>query len=216
MKERPILFSAPMVRAILAGEKTQTRRAVTKLPKCSDDASRIEWCQWSGLWCAHGGPRDACRCKGGVRCPYGLPGDRLWVRETHAQFAVGEGDRPVPQCVVYRATCREDGSFDYVGGDGSIMGLTVTKWTPAIHMPRWASRITLEITDVRVEQLQTISTLEAMAEGADPRPTATGDPSYTHGFHVLWDSINGERPGCSWDANPWVWALTFRRIEAQP
>src|SRR5689334_647141 len=139
-----------MVRALLAGEKTQTRRIV-KLP--AEPTHRGGW-EATTI----GGPGVTTKPGGGdpvpeqpaiwnrttgttIACPYGVRGDRLWVRETHAQFCVGEGlDRAVPQCVAYRATCDDDGGFDYVNGRGEIMGLKITKWTPAIHMPRGVCR----------------------------------------------------------------------------
>lgn len=215
-RERPILFSAPMVRAVLDGSKTQTRRIV----QIGDHARA-----------------DLLGCKAGVatfgdrlpddpvplekRCPYGKPGDRLWVRETHAQFAVGNKIGLAPQCVAYRATCREDGSFDYAQPDGEILGIKVTKWTPAIHMPRWASRITLEITDVRVQRLQAISDEDALAEGIERNdddgvtyygPLNHGDCRPREGFRMLWDSVPGGGPGRSWYADPWCWAITFKRL----
>jgi hypothetical protein len=208
MKERPILFSAPMVRAILDGRKTQTRRIV-------DQRAFIET------------DRDAAPGRGHIeqsndlfgayaiellRRPYGSVGDRLWVRETHAQFAVGEGmDRPVPQCVAYRATCDGDGGFDYVNGRGEVMRIKVTKWTPAIYMPRWASRIALEVTGVRVERLQQISEEDARLEGVGPDSTQL-PPNNTHrwAFHRLWDSINAKRS--PWSSNPWVWVVSFKRV----
>lgn len=209
MKERPILFSAPMVRAILEGRKTQTRRIVKPRPGTDMEAvlrnNRGEW-----------------------PCPYGSPGDRLWVRETHAQFAVGEGlDSPVPQCVAYRATCDEDGGFDYVNGRDEIARLKVTKWTPAIHMPRWASRLELDVTGVRVERLNAITEEDAWAEGVDPflvRYPSFGADQCIEGdrvdekpfrtsFVCLWDEINGNR--ALFSSNPWVWVVEFKRVTAE-
>jgi len=204
MKERPILFSAPMVRAILEGRKTQTRRLAKHLP-------------------AYKKIRPGARYEAIVSgCPYGAPGDRLWVRETHAQFAVGNRSGTAPQCVAFRATCDEGGSFDYVNNGDEIMSLKVTKWTPAIHMPRWASRITLEVTEVRVQRLQEITGEDAAAEGISvarcgcevcsrssamcPADASVHVEEYAH----LWDSINSKR--AAWSSNPWVWAISFRRL----
>lgn len=251
MKERPILFSAPMVRAILDNKKTQTRRIV-KLP----DGHPEFYVDPGGTEVFGPGPylkfpaTDTQIGHGRVRCPYGYPGDRLWVRETHARFVVGEGmDTPVPECVAYRATCDDDGGFDYVNGRGEPMRLKVTKWTPAIHMPRWASRITLEIAEVRVERLHDISEADCWAEGIDEIDGMLDDAEIRRAaklagcshedaratFAALWERINGERRArveeidesgptgrsrvvvdrsASWAANPWVWALTFKRIEA--
>jgi hypothetical protein len=255
-RDRPVLFGAAMVRAILDGSKTQTRRIVTKPITPNMYAAAVK-----GVSPQHEAnkpglhrpdlPADAMLMHAGSgkdrrvvastegwerECPYGLVGDRLWVRETHAQFQVG---RDPGASVAYRATCRDDGSFDYVSGDGSIMGMTVTKWTPAIHMPRWASRITLEITDVRVQRLQAISTADIWAEGVTIPTSPDGkamlrltgghephlysdkpvsawtedDWARTH-WAALWQQINAKRPGCSWRDNPWLYAISFKRIEA--
>jgi len=176
VKERPILFSGPMVRAILDGRKTQTRRLVKPQPP-----SNADLCLCKAKAC--GGNR-----KWHLPCPYGQPGDRLWVRETiHVMQPRHDGDTGG---VLYRA----DGHADWIG-----------KWTPSILMPRWASRITLEIEEVRVERLNEISEEDAKAEGCDP----DDDPnsSYYAEFRDIWQSINS--PG-SWAENPFVWVVTFR------
>ena len=192
-KERPILFSAPMVRALLDGSKTQTRRIFKLPPGCS-------W--YDGL----GGEKDgwlqddtgpAWWHVSEQRCPYGQPGDRLWVREAWAPRAID------PECTTaaYRAT------------DDECNG----PWKPSIHMPRWASRIDLEITGARVERLQDISEADARAEGApgyeegvdEPPPSDDYQWSYRASFQRLWERINGAE---SWAANPWVWVVEFRRI----
>lgn len=200
MKERPILFSAPMVRAILAGTKTQTRRVVK--PRKDPDYG----CELSPGEIA--GDEHAARL-----CPYGQPGDRLWVRETFAKI---DGQTQPWIETDYRAT--------YTHGDrlGDTLGLK-KRWTPAIHMPRAASRISLEITAVRVERLQDISEAAAKAEGVHrnidglwsggvwkhlAQPNRYGDPC--NAFCDLWASING---GESWDANPWVWVVEFKRVQ---
>lgn len=187
MRERPIIFSPPMVRALLAGTKTQMRRVVKPRPMPAGGwavAARprgfelVHWDNDEQEWRA-------------IACPYGQPGDRLWVRETwgHFERSPKPGDR-----IYYRA-------------DGECVALE--PWRPSIHMPRWASRITLEITDVRVERLQDISAQDCVAEGV--RTTmrehdAVMDLRDQYGD--LWESING--PG-SWDANPWVWVVEFKR-----
>jgi len=183
-KERGILFSAPMVRALLAGTKTQTRRVVKPQP--------ITCVGWAGGAYIERRPATMFRpaecwsiLDAKMLCPYGQPGDRLWVRETHAYVAHSKLGFDVGS-VIYRAD-------DNAGWDG--------RWTPAIHMPRDASRITLEVTEVRVERLQDISHADAMAEGM-PLDDAV------HDYSKLWDRING--PG-GWDANPWIWAVSFRR-----
>lgn len=174
MKERPILFSAPMVRAILEGRKTMTRRVVKPQPPATRRGR--PWCSIEDLIAS---------------CPYGIPGDRLWVRET---FRTVGGGHPI-----YRA-------------DDNRIGV---RWKPAIHMRRVYSRILLEITDVRVERLQDITEDGAKLEGAKPSFLDGNDivsvvPFYRDGFMHLWNDING--PG-SWDANPWVWCVSFKRLK---
>lgn len=226
MKERPILFSAAMVRAILDGRKTQTRRMVKHgqvfrlVP--GGDLSREERkavyaspFQWDHSNQVHPTVDELLSC-----CPYGVPGDRLWVRETWAWS--GTDKRITPSDPWYMAT-------HYKGEDFGI------RWRPSIHMPRWASRITLEVVSVRVERLQEISEADAISEGVQSVRDHYGDPSIPlmHcgtvawqrydgaacaapsaqlSYQSLWESING--PG-SWAANPWVWVVEFKRLEAQ-
>lgn len=199
MKKRPILMSAPMVRALLDGSKTQTRRAL-RMPH--------------GLW-ETSSSGDLVPIP--ASCPYGKPGDRLWVREAHAivprtAYRCSEG---VEQ--VLRPDDDHDAAIYREGWTRSRSGFS---WRPSIHMPRWASRITLEITGVRVERLQDISEADAMAEGICKYDNGTfglDDPGACMGtsaiiaYMRLWEHING--PG-SWEANPWVWVVSFRRIEA--
>ncbi len=185
-RERPILFSGPMVRALLDGRKTQTRRIKKeRLPSLRSTRASRE--------------RDDC--------PYGVPGDRLWVRETWAV------DGPLDQ--VRRE--HEDmmpglGHGPYFRAD-PVHENTGLTWRPSIHMYRWMSRILLELTEVRVRRLQDIGEEDARAEGCEPKPgTYTADfalHGYVAAYRDLWNDING--PG-AWDANPWVWALTFRRV----
>lgn len=227
MKERPILFSGPMVRAILDGTKTQTRRAVR--PVGRDDGFVLQD-HGNGFWpyrSADGESSFYRDSKGfdieqAMDCPYGRPGDRLWLRETwmadppitddwpSTSFA---GCRPrdhsliperyrKPQHCIYRAT------WD---------GTPLTGWTPAIHMYRWASRIDLEVLDVRVERLQDISQADARAEGAPPSHPSIDPISREFGYAdfprswyaQLWEQING--PG-SWKSNPHVWVVSFARL----
>lgn len=186
--ERPILFSAPMVQALLAGRKTQTRR-IAKMTS----AGHLKESRGHRRW--H--PEDP---EGTAACPYGQPGDHLWVRET---FGYDERGHTIYRSDDIEALARER------------QWVSWPAWRPSIHMPRWASRITLEITDVRVERLQHISEQDAIAEGATqfrlPLHPALEDRRHVVGFQTLWESING--PG-SWEANPWVWVLSFRRVEA--
>ncbi|WP_082423966.1 hypothetical protein [Pseudomonas sp. NBRC 111121] len=221
-KERPILFSGPMVRAILDGRKTVTRRAVKVQPRTKGDIGSY------GL----GQPfiRHPDPTKRNPECPYGRPGDRLWVREAWAQINVAQA--PGESWVVYREC---DNRTDYGG-----------PWKPSIHMRRRDSRILLEVTDVRIELLQDISDDQAKAEGMVYTDFGMQErlgkvsldggktfhpmkPQQAPGWHAgdathpdqcldrarwafanLWEKINGEY---SWEANPWVWVVEFKRIE---
>ncbi len=218
-KERPILFSAPMVRALLAGTKTQTRR-LCKFDHEADiagPATMEDWARGLAAGIAHqqhiteaqildkaeklrGGTLHAFqRNDGGLigyTCPYGKPGDRLWVRESiylASQIMVGGVD--------HSTSC-------YAADDEPTVA-DAWPWErdvlPSIHMPRGLSRITLEITDVRVQRLQDISQTDALSEGITH--STLNDPRVE--YRWLWESINGAG---SWDANPWVWALTFRKL----
>lgn len=209
MRERPILFSAPMVRAILAGKKTQTRRIV----KPRD----IAWHRGCGEkdFETIGGFREKLAyltkfpgvSVGILKDRYGIPGDRLWVRECWGLFDSQPSDGPDRAHVFYRAT------------DGDRRDLRYQLWRPSIHMPRWASRITLEVVAVRVERLQEISRVDAIAEGApESHPSIDrvsmdfGFPDFSRSwFAQLWQEINGPE---SWSANPWVWVVEFKRLEA--
>lgn len=197
MKERPILFSAPMVRAILDGRKTQTRRVILPQPYFVEETETQQ-----GEDCMRWRSGDKPDWPGPCDSPYGEPGDRLWVRET---FATG-----IPGCpggITYRAD-----HFD-PRGDGPANPI---RWTPSIFMPRGVSRITLEVAEVRVQQLQDITEDDARAEGAETEWRQATHPAKTYrgGFASLWDAINAGR-GFSWGKNPWVRAVTFRDITAQ-
>lgn len=207
MRERPILFSAPMVRAILGGRKSQTRR-IAKL----DSAGRVA--RGGRSW--HVDDKSAA-----LACRYGRPRDLLWVRETWAETDRQDGT-PV---VAYRAGgCIAVGRDGAQGPDVLLRNFAwsetpyVDRWRSPIHMPRWASRILLEITGVRVERLQDINEAEALAEGvyAVQCNELGAEVAYYRSlfrprdlYRLLWESINGRG---SWDANPWVWVIEFRRI----
>ena len=232
--ERPILFSAPMIRAILEGRKTVTRRAVKIQPRSKADIGSY------GL----GQPfiRNPDATKPNPECPYGRPGERLWVRETwgvishdfdeHGNMIDWEPDRPASPIrempfghgyysghVIYRA----DGEAVWAGDDDGG-GDDRSAWKPSIHMPRVASRILLEITDVRVERLQDITEEQAKAEGIIPHVRGgwhwhPHDPSNVDDWHQfgfkspafafqdLWIGTGGD-----WGANPWVWVVEFKRV----
>ena len=201
MKERPILFSAPMVRAILAGTKTQTRR-IAKL----NESGRVKAVGSCLNW--HLDDPNAINA-----CPYGQPGDRLWVRETWQSLTdngVCYSLTPPASgcCVLYRATDEE-------------RWIPPLPWRPSIFMPRWASRITLAIENIRIERLNHISEADAVAEGVTWRKCDDFQPVPIPGpygpcsgparaaYMELWESINGRD---SWHSNPFVWAITFHRI----
>ena len=205
-KSHPILFSAPMVRAILEGRKTQTRRAIKPQPN-GKLLGVLQRDKGPKYWFA-AGPEDRSSIE--ISCPYGKAGDHLWVRETwqHSNDPVGPYE---PDCIVYY---RADYLDDPHGADGekSKEG-KYRHWRPSIHMPRSASRITLRITGVRVERLIEISEDDAVAEGW-PHTDTNGvgvalRDAYPIGWYAnLWEDINGKG---SWEANPWVWVVSFER-----
>jgi hypothetical protein len=202
-RERPILFSAPMVRAILAGRKTQTRRVVKPQPLLN----------YPGIE---------------NHCPYGQPGDQLWVRESFRYFF---DEAKLYDCIQYSA----DGTLYKPSGLNWETGMAFSekceppyKMKPSIHMPRWVSRINLEITGVQVERVRDISDDDALAEGVDTESDdcawavaekaaiagvpIVGGSQERFAFANLWDSINAAR-GCGWEMNPWVWVIEFRSVE---
>ena len=199
MKERPIIFSGPMVRAILDGRKTQTRRVAQ--PQPMKGGTIEELAPGIGVWqcqvekiAARPGVDSRFVGKIGcedIHCPYGRPGDRLWVRESWAPHA------DMPRAAIYRC----DPGGDYQDNSDGFC------WHPSIHMPRWASRITLEVVSVRVERLDEITPNDCRAEG---QPIGNNDIGVRYGFGQQWEADNG--PG-SWEANPWVWVVEFRQCE---
>lgn len=203
MKERGMIFNGEMVRALLDGRKTQTRRPV-KLPHTDRDAM----CELSGNELA--GELSAGNYR---NSPHGKPGDRIWVRETFQgplfdfdlmdSYCKDSTPFEKPEFCVYKA----DGvpAPEFYDADDELH----CRWRPSIHMPRWASRITLEITDVRVERLNSISDGDAIREGCSTADMKSGDCA-ADVFARLWVSIYGSD---SWNANPWVWVIEFKRVE---
>lgn len=182
MQTKPILFSGAMVKAILSGSKTMTRRAVTPQPPSN--------------W---GGKSEVFALA--KQCPYGQNGDRLWVRES---LYLGEDN-----AWRYKA----DDSIVYCGAEGIAWAHHKdTEHCPSIHMPRWASRITLGITGVRAERLQDISEADAKAEGVAAWHDTANGTVYRPEFQMLWDAINGKR-GYSWESNPWVFVVEFELLQ---
>ena len=165
---KSILFNDEMVRAILDGRKTKTRRPLTPQPDDAHDAA-----PYRNIW------------RSPLKCPFGRVGDRLWVREAFTLTVPDE--KPM-----YRATWKNPAGI---------------KWKPSLHMPRWASRITLEITEIRVERVQEITEEEAISEGFFPDDGV----SEVYCFSEAWDSLYAKK-GLGWNANPWVWVIGFRRV----
>ncbi|HCD3048237.1 TPA: hypothetical protein NBM42_004558 [Klebsiella variicola] len=207
MTERGMIFNAEMVRAILDGRKTQTRRPIkwkqTRFTEIGEreDGSKWPWSEDAEHACDFWHP-----------CPFGDVGDRIWVRETWA-----EAGASAPDLKLYRANYPEHVPSIYE----NVPPAEEIRWTPSIHMPRTASRIQLEITDVRVERLNAISEEDARAEGiidggclncGEPEPCgcANPEPDATDAFAYLWQSIYGQE---NWNANPWVWVISFKRVE---
>lgn len=220
MKASPILMHARSIQNLLAGRKTQTRRIITRPLKHPNWTSYQYFgpslnnptCRSQVIECGPDYPDDDTDR---VFCPYGSPGDLLYVRETWQAW----NDGPHGAVVVYRASCNPDGTFVFSAADGSIEGRRVLKWRPGIHLERRFSRLTLELTEVSVERVQDISDADCEAEGIE-RPTtpapyrdATGElvlpyeRTWRGAFESLWNDING--PG-AWERNDWTWALTFR------
>ena len=228
MRERPILFSGPMVRALFAGKKTQTRRVYRpRSPEpyelMGEDESGKPWPVWMD-------PND-----GGdylpVRCPYGEPGDRLWVREKWcpdlghfghsiayaAEYEGGERERPMSSSMPSHERQVWIERWERKHGGWSAWS-HAGKWSPGIYLPRWASRLTLEVEAVRVERLMALTEADAAAEGMDYSKCGHPDCGPTaHGrvgtFGKGWDALNGKR-GFGWATNPWVWVVTFKRVGA--
>lgn len=212
MRERPILFSGPMVRAILAGNKTQTRRV----------AKPVRHPGWGNLYDPGVLAREPQHTID-LACPYGAPGNRLWVRETWSQPTTLD-----PGPTFYRADYPACVPPEFT----NVPPVEAITWKPSIHMPRSACRLVLEVTGVRVERLQAISEAEAVAEGIpeESEPCERcggcgwlcigGEPQQcdapgcgdgaVDGYRALWEQLNGAE---SWAANPWVWVVEFRRAD---
>jgi hypothetical protein len=244
VKERPILFSGDMVNAILSDRKTQTRRVVKPQPSRTMTNHFVIPQPNAEKAVAHFMEIDAQGIHKEsltVRCPYGCVGDRLWVRETFALALDTDGDEggvfaykaDNPTRVLDSSYSSNEGEYSGIAGN--------TGWKPSIHMPRWASRITLEITEIRVERLNDISEIDAQAEGVSTNECFSSlencigcktrgerecinewrnylgdddsEPCYTakDSFISLWDSIN-EKRGFGWETNPFVWVISFKKV----
>lgn len=207
IKERPILFSGAMVRALIDGTKTQTRRAIT-MPASWDCIVYADY--GDGWWPYRSDDGESPNYDNNeipMRCPYGQPGDRLWVRETWAQPAALD-----PGPTVYRA----DYPACVPAGFTNLPKADEITWKPSIHMFRKDSRILLEVVSVRVERLQDIGDRDSRAEGVTIEDRHMGGycagqflPPAVRAYRELWEQINGAG---SWDANPWVWVVEFKRV----
>lgn len=226
MKERPIIFNPEMVRAIIDGRKTMTRRIMKVQPESNQlglllitdstkhsDIGKYHWAESNATG-------NHVRSKFFL-CPFGAVGDRIWVREAFFPAPLEMQSAP-PRKTMWNIAYRDGVQMDKLApAEYNPTIYNYERWTPSIHMPRWASRILLEITDVRVERLNAISEEDARAEGiidggclncGEPEPCgcANPEPDATDAFAYLWQSIYGQE---NWNANPWVWVISFERIE---
>ncbi len=228
VRERPILFSGEMMRAILDGRKTQTRRVVKPQPT-GEPGSLQDWARGLAPYTNNPTPTPSQiaaktdQLRGRIfpfrnergsltspACPFGKPSDRLWVRETWS----------APDACECPETCHVPSHVYYDADQSGYENARFNRRRASIHMPRWASRITLEVTEVRVERLASISREDAMAEGIDEyghdlkterERDERRNRTAIENYRVLWDSLNTKR-GYGWDVNPWVWAITFKRV----
>lgn len=207
MRERPIIFSAESVRAILNGSKSQTRRVVKPQPSRQLEPGKGD----AGYWFSPSYHSP------GWRCLYGKPGDRLIVREGWRWYGRIREPGMVEGGFEYRADGTHRKFTDFADPEDAweqFQAAAVNEayhWRPSIHMPRWASRITLELTEVRVERLQDITEEDAIAEGCRATSTDTFAQSARAHYFQIWDELNGKK--YPWAHNPWVWVLSFRRVE---
>ncbi|MBC5079118.1 ASCH domain-containing protein [Klebsiella quasipneumoniae] len=226
MTERGMIFNAEMVRALLSGRKTQTRRIMKVQPESNQlglllitdstkhsDIGKYHWAESNATG-------NHVRSKLFL-CPFGAVGDRIWVREGFFPAPLEMQSEP-PRKTMWNIAYRDGMQMEKLApAEYNPTIYNYERWTPSIHMPRWASRILLEITDVRVERLNAISEEDARAEGiidggclncGEPEPCGcvNPEPDATDAFAYLWQSIYGQE---SWNANPWVWVIEFERVE---
>lgn len=209
VSEKPIIFSGPMIQQILVGNKTMTRRVVRdqeSVEPLLDNPGQGNWVHKNTLH-----PCDyTCTREPFDLCPYGKPGERLWVREAHRivafELSIGLAKVQYPA---------DDSIWSHMPNK---LPVTVSdRLRPSIHMPYWASRITLNLTNIKVERIQDISNEAAKAEGMDASESVErndGSPDYTVPFQNAWRLMHGVDNAQSWEANPWVWCISFRRLES--
>lgn len=225
MKERPIIMTGESVRAILDGRKTQTRRVIKPQPPAWATDLQPNVGPWVSF---HGDHPEDGPSMWTPRCPYGKPGDLLWVRETHwrnthpdrvfvEQAAFERHDKPDRIWLNGQRSEHTRDRTALIDESGKVLGYDWWVKRSPIFMPKWAARIWLRVTDLRVERVQEISEADAIAEGCPPASYVRTDISrrlddYRSGFAAQWDTINAKR-GFGWDANPWVWVVTFETAE---
>ncbi len=217
-RERPIIFSGAMILKTREGKKNQTRRVVKAQPGVGVRPYQTPDGLWNWVMIASG-----VGVAVQFRCPYGVVGDRLWARETWCSAYAGSSSGTLfaaDWAYVPSKRTHEKGPHFCADYDDAIQRGLV-RWRPSIYLPRWASRDTFEITNVRLERLQDITEEDAKAEGVTTAPQPgklNGEPATLHpithrqAFLWLWDTINGKRPGCAWADNPWVWVISYRRL----
>jgi hypothetical protein len=208
MKEHPILFSSYLAQDVHDGWKTQTRRVIPFGPKAAPHGNfwkPSEWGHEGKLWGWQAQLKEgSLHPRAGIKCRYGRVGDHLWVREAFYDHGAVLGNADPRNNIEYRAC-----PFDRVDDSDA------NSWKPSIHMPRWASRTLLEITDLRIERLQAITQEDAQAEGIiGPVRGFLPGHDYIREFRRLWDGINAKRD-FGWDVNPWVFAITFKVLEVK-
>lgn len=207
MKERPILFTPGNVLAILKSRKNQTRRTCKFRITGPNPPDQELFDMYDGeKWVGAFSKGQSSLSSAAANCPYGLPGDRLWVRESFLVRAAGAS-------VVYKASVVDEHGAPEAAGFGAMYG----GWKSPLFMPRKLARLILEITEVRIELVQDISEADAKAEGVTVSDKVTmkdGSPCYSANYRILWGQINGDYNPNSWDSNPWVWCLSFRQLSS--
>lgn len=213
MTEKPIIFNSEIIKALLDGRKTMTRRVIKPQIQSPKDGAYFDNYNHGTQWNWWSKDHKQFLNADIIRCPYGQIGDGLWVRETWRVHKDYDTLRPstiflamggdTAHCVCYKNDDRRDYGEDFWG-----------RWRSPIFMPRWASRFDRSITDIRVERVQEITWNDMKAEGIEILPGSYNDPdnayySMREEFNNLWDSINGKKEGCSWSDNPWVWVVEF-------
>lgn len=215
MNEHPIIYQTDMIRAYLDDKKSMTRRVIKGIDNKCDELVNTGNNNWQMRWAKNNRLPLLEICN--IHCPYGQVGDKLWVRENYAEWqgtseCIKNYDMPEEEAkdyIIYKATSKDWSGLIKDKHNGHPWDIR-----PSIHMPRWASRLTQTITDIKVERVQDITEEDAKSEGIIGVPTAFG-LLYKPAFSRLWDSINAKR-GYSWKSNPWVWVISFPKYTEEP